>query len=397
MGKKRKNNSPANSEQKKPKAKKSKGKGIMTQNFTSPTSQQMGQMGQNVTLSNGQVPFPTYINSAQNQNMPTNIMYNQSPPPPPPMMTPNPHQYNLPGNLPVTPVSQTSYPSETSINQVILNKLESIESRQQTMERRLDKLDIIENQVTNLSQKFNQMETRLSSLESKLYQYDRKLNEIEASRHFDSQTCDEIKSKQVDIDLSLKTETLHNTRLASRLEEVNDENNRLNENLLDLQSRTMRDNLLFFNFDECVNENDRKSEDCTEKIFSFCEDTLQMQDVRTTVKIDRAHRIGRFNPNKKRPIVTKFNYFRDKVDVKQLVQDKSESTQIRVGDQYPKIIQDRRKKLIPLLKKAKDENKHAVLSYDKLYINGKTYTADMVPSTFVPPGGEPMATNFSAY
>ena len=114
--------------------------------------------------------------------------------------------------------------------------------------------------------------------------------------------------------------------------------------------------------------------------------------------IDRAHRIGRYDYKKKRPIVTQFNYFRDKVYVKQLVQDKSESTPIRVGDQYPKPIQDRRKKLIQLLKQAKDENKRAVLSYDKLYINGKTYTADMVPPTHAgPTGAEPMATNAPPY
>ena len=154
---------------------------------------------------------------------------------------------------------------------------------------------------------FHKWKTGYRHLSQKMHQSDRKFIDIQASRHYDSQTCDEIKAKQLDLDMQLKTEKLHNTRLSTRHDHMNREKNDLDESLLDIQSRTMRDNLLFFNIEESVNETDRKEEVCTEKILIFCEETLQMQDVRSKVKIDRAHRIGRNDPKKKRPIVTKFN------------------------------------------------------------------------------------------
>ena len=104
-----------------------------------------------------------------------------------------------------------------------------------------------------------------------------------------------------------------------------------------------------------------------------------MPDARETIKIDRAHRIGIYDNTKKRPIVAKFNFFQDKATIKQSAYTALKNSPYRVSDQFPKAIQDRRRALIPHLIKARESNKKAVLSYDKLYIDGRLFRGESSP------------------
>ena len=85
-----------------------------------------------------------------------------------------------------------------------------------------------------------------------------------------------------------------------------------------------------------------------------------------------------------RPIVVKFNRYPDKLSVQQKCLDsqkangENQRSQIRVSEQFPKVIQDKRKQLIPYLVKAKQDVKMAHRSYDKLYINNRRYTVQSV-------------------
>ena len=101
------------------------------------------------------------------------------------------------------------------------------------------------------------------------------------------------------------------------------------------------------------------------------ENVLAIDGAGDRIKIDRAHRTGKYDTGKKRPIVVKFNFHQDKIEIKNKAREKLTNTQFRVSEQYPREIQERRKKLIPELIK---EGKHAVLAYDKLYINGRLQT-----------------------
>ncbi|XP_045198378.2 uncharacterized protein LOC123552704 [Mercenaria mercenaria] len=268
-------------------------------------------------------------------------------------MTPPQYQQQL---------TQSSIP----VNQAIMEKLEA-------MDKRLNKLDLIESQISNLTQKMTVMDQRVSSLEGKIYEQNSKLTEIEASRNYDSQLSDEIRKKQYDIDKQLKSGIEANKKVMSEYQTLKKENHRLTEEVIDLQSRSMRDNLLFFNIEEEKTDEARKTENCSNKIYTFCKNDLGMADVQTSVQIDRAHRIGQFTTGKKRPIVVKFNHTPDKIEIKKKVFEKQDSISVKCSDQYPKVIQDRRKRLIPEMIKAREENKTAVLRYDKLYINGSLF------------------------
>jgi len=142
-----------------------------------------------------------------------------------------------------------------------------------------------------------------------LIETSKQLVEIETSRVVDSQTCDEINAKQANIDQQLEDECTRVNKISSDIERLKKENARLSEEVLDLKTRTMKDNLLFLGMGKCTTTVDRRSEDCAAKLNITCS--------KYGINIDRAHQIGRISQEKKRPIVVTFNYFQDKVTVKQ--------------------------------------------------------------------------------
>ena len=145
------------------------------------------------------------------------------------------------------------------------------------------------------------------------------------------------------------------------------ENTELTEDIFDLQSRSMPDNLLFCNVDEEDSFETRKSENCTGKVLTLCDNELQMEDSANNIKIDCAHRVGHYEHSEKRPIIVKFNLFGDKTDCKK--RGHLTNKPYSVGDQFPKVIQERRRKLIPYLVQARHAFKRTSLVYGSLYID----------------------------
>lgn len=273
-------------------------------------------------------------------------------------------------NLDSTPLSSTptnrvqaAVPlGPPSYNQIILDKLEM-------MNKRLCKLDSIESQVKSINERVVTIDTRLTLLETSVREQGRRLNDIEASRNYDSQVCHDLETKQINIDRCLQAEKKLREAMQTDLQKLKLENSRLSDEVVDLQSRSMRDNLLFFGLIEKELHEDRKNENCTELIKTLFKDTLLLENY-AEIKIDRAHRIGKYSHDKTRPVVVKFNYYQDKIAVKNAALDKFPNTTYRVSDQFPRVIQEKRRQLVPELKKAREEGKDAVLVYDKLVIKG---------------------------
>ena len=117
---------------------------------------------------------------------------------------------------------------------------------------------------------------------------------------------------------------------------------------------------------------------------NFFRDTLKIVNPSDTIKIERAHRIGRYDSSKKRPIVGMFNHFPDKQLIKNKFRDvdnqssSSDPSSIRYSEQFPPVIQEHRQKLIPAMIKAKQEGRTAYLSYDILFINGTMYNVNNI-------------------
>ncbi|XP_033761586.1 uncharacterized protein LOC117343353 [Pecten maximus] len=175
---------------------------------------------------------------------------------------------------------------------------------------------------------------------------------------------------------------------------------KLHDDVIDLKCRSMRENLLFFGIPEeggpdFVDRSDPTTgiservpnEDCIDKLKTLASQKL---DFTENLLIDRAHRIGPKTTGKVRPIVAKFNQFQQKERLKKK-SNKLKGSNIYISDQYPKEVQEVRRELWPIWKKARDDKKRAVFVKDKLYIDGVLYKCPdpPVPSANVQAPGNP--------
>ena len=90
---------------------------------------------------------------------------------------------------------------------------------------------------------------------------------------------------------------------------------------------------------------------------------MGIEDAKNNIKLHRAHRIGRYNNNKTRPIVAKFVYYPDRERVR-LNGNKLFKPQ-GVSQQYPPEMMATRKRLIPIMLDARRNGKEisAVIGY----------------------------------
>ena len=159
--------------------------------------------------------------------------------------------------------------------------------------------------------------------------------EIERSRSFDSQNCDELKSQLKHLEKLESGQCEQNKILSGKIDSLNSLNSQLSEDIIDLQSRSMRDNLLFFNVPEEQSFESRKSENCMVKILNFCENDLKIVNAKVEVKIDRAHRVGKFDQGKIRPVVVKFNFYGDTCKINDSARTQLRDSSVSVSDQFP--------------------------------------------------------------
>ena len=137
--------------------------------------------------------------------------------------------------------------------------------------------------MNKITDKVNTMDTKINGLEARMAN-------IEQSRDYDSKSVDSLQTKQTKIDELVKE--------MRKLEEQQ------KEKLLELQSREMRDNLIFYRILEERGETDQSE--------------LRVENARD-IRFHRVHRLGRFNRNKTRPIVAKFAFFPERKKVRKSV------------------------------------------------------------------------------
>ncbi|MEW8546198.1 MAG: hypothetical protein AB2693_21985, partial [Candidatus Thiodiazotropha sp.] len=173
-----------------------------------------------------------------------------------------------------------------------------------------------------------------------------------------------------------------------------DGENKVKEQLVNLNCREMHDNLLFYNVDEERGETD---DACMEKVLGIVEDEMRIENARRDMKLHRAHRIGRFISGKTRPIVAKFVLYPDRERVRKAGSVLREAnSKYGVSQQFPKEIQDRRKVLVPIMKQARNEGKDAYIVVDKLYIDKVLYRGPTGPPSNMTSGGAATADTAGA-
>ena len=157
----------------------------------------------------------------------------------------------------------------------------------------------------------------------------------------------------------------------SRIERLERTVDMLNEEILDLKTRSMKDNIVIYKLEEGENE---KPSEVKGKVAKFIKEKLKVDDA---ITIDRAHRLGAKKDGISRSIVAKIPSSDEKSKLFQAAKNLKE-TNYSISDQYPPEIDERRKRLVPIMKakREEDEDVKCRLIGDRLYINGERYIDD---------------------
>lgn len=223
----------------------------------------------------------------------------------------------------------------------------------------------------------------LCKIESRLDKLDNKMKTLENVEQKIDDFDKELKKLWVYVKDNMATNSENTTKLGEQVDNVElamglaqdkivhleKENGKLKDNMLDLQSRSMRDNLVWGGIDDDPNETPQQTE---AKVRQFMCDVLRMEKPRVDeITFERVHRTGYISvAYPKRKIISKFTRFPDKEEVRKL-KSRLEGTHYFVHEQFPPEIVAQRRKLIPRLKAAKSEGKRAWISYTTLYIDGQ--------------------------
>ena len=217
-------------------------------------------------------------------------------------------------------------------------KLQAMEKLMTEMSNQLAKLDTIQELAT----------TTQATIESLT-------NSVDQVRSLAQTAMDEVnKCNQVIQVLTVKTKEI----------------DYLKEKIIQAESYSRRDNLIF----EGIRE--QEQEDCEKLIMDILVKDLKISDARQRIKFTRVHRLGGRAPNRIRPIIVRFHYFKDKQDVWDL-RRKLKGTDVWMSEDFPTEIRNRRQVLFPIFQKARGmADIRASLVADKLFINRQMFTIE---------------------
>ena len=244
--------------------------------------------------------------------------------------------------------SDTSQQQQPSLS-TIFDFVKSMDAKISAMDQKLAKLDLMEKKMTDMGTEVNKL---WNFVHDKMNATDNKLSETQS--HMEA----------LEFTLGLTSD---------RLELMQRDRDALREDVLYMQSQSMRNNLMFSRLPE---KDDEKPEDTENIVRQFMVDKLKIEkDNVDRIQFERVHRTGsRDGPARCRNIVAKFTLFKDREFVKRH-RANLKGTNYSVYEQFPREINERRKSLIPRMKDARSKNQRAWISYDKLYINGKEVSA----------------------
>ncbi|XP_042148309.1 uncharacterized protein LOC121837048 [Ixodes scapularis] len=219
---------------------------------------------------------------------------------------------------------------------------EQLLSLQETVDKLRNSHAILQQEVNLLKEKQKQSEQTVSTLEERLNKLASELDAL----------------KQKDTSSAATTEP----QLTAALNELSQLKTRCD----DAEGRSRRCNLLFFGITDADKKTWAQSE-CL--VTSLCSEKLNVQV--ESSRIERAHRLGAFDPQKCRPIIVKFSSFKDKDSVLSSVH-KLKGTRVAISEDFPISVRLARRHV----DFARPIGTPYRLRHDKLFINDKCYVFD---------------------
>ncbi|MES9883147.1 MAG: hypothetical protein ABW185_19960, partial [Sedimenticola sp.] len=275
---------------------------------------------------------------------------------------------------------KTSLPDQNYIADLIQQMQTQMTIRLSAIDQNMSKLNNIESDISVVRSEMCSLKHEQLDVKSKVgecQQYCESINSVcEDYLRTKATTSDDI--------LNLRSE---NASMKNELSDLRRDNGEIRDKLLEMQCRSMTDNLLFFGVAEERRgyRDTRENTELVLKSFLRCdelkyEDNINVADFVGSLQFERVHRLGRQRTDESgnllrpRPIVAKFTRFKDRETVRVAsmgITDRKYS----VREQFPMEIEHKRKILYPVLRIAKNDPtvREVNLVRDKLYIDGKQY------------------------
>lgn len=244
------------------------------------------------------------------------------------------------GNSILPPVPPTTRPPQQPTSPSIDAVLHDIYQRLS----KLDTLDHIVRRLDVIEGKFATIEASITEMRGELRNHSEQLEGVDFNYTILEDRISKVENQRDDSQLQC---------------------GELHERLLELQTRSMKSNLLFGGIPETNNPD----EDSVQVIQNFIKNELDIQD---EIEFQVAHRLRKRPDGKPRSIVAVFSKHKDRDTVLKAVPGKlAEKKEYSVYEQFPPEVTERRKILYPMYKDAKRRGQKATLKADKLYINGR--------------------------
>lgn len=272
-----------------------------------------------------------------------------------------------------------AYPTTQSNNENLLELVHEINHRLKGIELKVEKISPIEKDITYLKTQFHDFRKESNSMAQRI-------TEVETFCQTYSDVTDQVINSRSHFDAELTKMKHYNIQLENQVDMLNTQNIDLKTRCLDLQTKYMENELIFFGIDEARRDGQSNRESVEETLRSMIKAKLQ-DDVDIyneapvtveTITFKRVHRVG--NParvletGRPRPIVAQFEKFSDRDAVRKAgtILNKKQAS-IKVHEHYPKEIEARRKQLYPVVRKLADLDHDVKLVKDRLYVNNTLY------------------------
>lgn len=187
-----------------------------------------------------------------------------------------------------------------------------------------------------------------------------KLNGLQSS--LDS-NCEETRTIRDDVKKIIKS----NKVMSTHVSEIKKDNEKMKKSIDILERDKRRKNLLI----RGIEEKDGETMKDIENTLLECFQNKMKLDIQL-FEIDFIKKIKNPDKEKKRLLIVTLTTLRRKMEIIQnckLLKD----TQISIQEDFSKDVAQTRKTLYPIMKQMREQQKHAVIRYDKLYVDGQPW------------------------
>ena len=252
-----------------------------------------------------------------------------------------------------------------------LSKLDALENKMQTIETQMIKIGDISKTLSALVHRIDQSEMVIKGIKQNHIELESNMTKL--GEIFDS-VCDKCATNKESIREITQTIAKMEANQQEKPCSCGANIAALQDQLTDLRCRSMKNNLIFSGIRYTPNED-------TEYVLrNFLSDEL---DIHYRISFGNVHRFGKPGLNGVRPIVARFVY---RVELEQVLQNayRLKGKPYGINEQFPKEIEDKRKRLYPVMKQAKKDGKGVKMVRDKLFINGQPYNLNEPNNRTIP-------------